>query len=79
MELEKLTALQLGEKIKQRQVSVLDGVKTVFEQIEKQDSEVHASLHNQAFSAFQLLLFPFLLLRVKAWPGCRHFPLFHHL
>lgn len=25
MELEKLTALQLGEKIKQRQVSVLDG------------------------------------------------------
>ena len=32
MELEKLTALQLGEKIKQRQVSVLDGVKTVFEQ-----------------------------------------------
>ena len=34
MELEKLTALQLGEKIKQRQVSVLDGVKTVFEQIE---------------------------------------------
>ena len=30
MELEKLTALQLGEKIKQRQVSVLDGVKTVF-------------------------------------------------
>ena len=26
MELEKLTALQLGEKIKQRQVSVLDGV-----------------------------------------------------
>ena len=44
MELEKLTALQLGEKIKQRQVSVLDGVKTVFEQIEKQDSEVHAYL-----------------------------------
>ena len=36
MELEKLTALQLGEKIKQCQVSVLDGVKTVFEQIEKQ-------------------------------------------
>ena len=35
MELEKLTALQLGEKIKQRQVSVLDGVKTVFEQIKK--------------------------------------------
>ena len=33
MELEKLTALQLGEKIKQRQVSVLDGVKTDFEQI----------------------------------------------
>ena len=30
MELEKLTALQLGEKIRQRQVSVLDGVKNCF-------------------------------------------------
>ncbi len=54
MELEKLTALQLGEKIKQRQVSVLDGVKTVFEQIEKQDSEVHAYLDTYKEEAYKL-------------------------
>ena len=53
MELEKLTALQLGEKIKQRQVSVLDGVKTVFEQIEKQDSEVHAYLDTYKEEAYK--------------------------
>ena len=53
MELEKLTALQLGEKIKQRQVSVLDGVKTVFEQIEKQDSEVHAYLYTYKEEAYK--------------------------
>ena len=53
MELEKLTALQLGEKIKQRQVSVLDGVKTVFEQIEKQDSEVHAYLDTYREEAYK--------------------------
>ena len=53
MELEKLTALQLGEKIKQRQVSVLDGVKTVFEQIEKQDSAVHAYLDTYKEEAYK--------------------------
>ena len=53
MEFEKLTALQLGEKIKQRQVSVLDGVKTVFEQIEKQDSEVHAYLDTYKEEAYK--------------------------
>ena len=53
MELEKLTALQLGEKIKQRQVSVLDGVKTVFAQIEKQDSEVHAYLDTYKEEAYK--------------------------
>ena len=53
MELEKLTALQLGEKIKQRQVSVLDGVKTVFEQIEKLDSEVHAYLDTYKEEAYK--------------------------
>lgn len=53
MELEKLTALQLGEKIKQRQVSVLDGVKTVFEQIEKQDSEIHAYLDTYKEEAYK--------------------------
>lgn len=35
MDLEKMTALELAEKIKQRQISVLDGVKTVFAAIEK--------------------------------------------
>ncbi len=30
----KLTALELAEKIKQHQISVLDGVKDVFDQIE---------------------------------------------
>ena len=45
--------MQLGDKIKQRQVSVLDGVKTVFEQIEKQDSEVHAYLDTYKEEAYK--------------------------
>ena len=44
MDLEALTALELAEKIRKRQVSVLDGVKNVFEQIEKKESRVHAYL-----------------------------------
>lgn len=52
MELEKLTALQLGQKIKQRQVSVLDGVETVFDRIEKQDSRVHAYLDTYKEDAY---------------------------
>ena len=35
MELEKLTALQLADKIKKHEVSVLDGVKDVFSKIEE--------------------------------------------
>ena len=34
MELESMTALELAAKIRQREVSVLDGVKEVFDQIE---------------------------------------------
>ena len=37
MDLEKMTALALAEKIRQRQISVLDGVKTVFSVIEKKN------------------------------------------
>lgn len=44
MDLEKMTALELAEKIKQRQISVLDGVKTVFSAIEKNEPHVHAYL-----------------------------------
>ena len=35
MELESMTALELAAKIRQREVSVLDGVREVFDQIEK--------------------------------------------
>ena len=38
MELEKLTALQLADKIKKHEVSVLDGVKDVFSKIEEKDN-----------------------------------------
>ena len=44
MELKELTALQLAEKIKQHQIGVLDGVKYVFDQIEKKDGKIHAYL-----------------------------------
>ena len=44
MDLEKMTALALAEKIKQHQISVVDGVKTVFDQIEKKEDRVHAYL-----------------------------------
>ena len=37
MELEKLTALQLADKIKKHEVSVLDGVKEVFSKIEEKE------------------------------------------
>ena len=39
-----MTALELAEKIKQRQISVLDGVKTVFAEIEKKENRIHAYL-----------------------------------
>ena len=44
MDLEKMTALELAEKIKQRQISVLDGVKTVFAESEKKENRIHAYL-----------------------------------
>ena len=42
MELETMTALELAKKIRQRQVKVSDGVKEVFDQIEKKEGKVHA-------------------------------------
>lgn len=44
MDLETMTALETAEKIKQRQISVLDVVKHVFDQIEKKEDKVHAYL-----------------------------------
>ena len=44
MELETMTALELAKKIRQRQVKVADGVKEVFDQIEKKEGKVHAYL-----------------------------------
>ena len=44
MDLGTMTALELAEKIKQHQISVLDGVKYVFDQIEKKEGNVHAYL-----------------------------------
>ena len=44
MELSKLTALQLADKIKKHEISVLDGVKEVFSQIEEKDGQIHAYL-----------------------------------
>ena len=44
MELESMTALELAAKIRQREVSVLDGVKEVFDQIESKEDKVFNSL-----------------------------------
>ena len=44
MELQTMTALELSKKIRQRQVKVADGVKEVFDQIEKKEGKVHAYL-----------------------------------
>lgn len=52
MDLEKMTALELAEKIKQRQIGVLDGVKTVFDQIEKKEGKVHAYLDTYKKEAY---------------------------
>ena len=43
MELEKLTALQLADKLKKKEVSVLDGVKEVFSKIEEKDGKIYVS------------------------------------
>lgn len=52
MELESMTALELAKKIKQRQVSVLDGVKSVFARIEKREDRVHAYLDTYRKEAY---------------------------
>lgn len=52
MDLEKMTALALAEKIRQRQISVLDGVKTVFSVIEKKEPQIHAYLDLYKKEAF---------------------------
>ena len=44
MELETMTALSWRKRIRQRQVKVSDGVKEVFDQIEKKEGKVHAYL-----------------------------------
>ena len=44
MDLGTMTALELGKKIKQRQIGVTDAVKQVFDQIEKKEDSVHAYL-----------------------------------
>ena len=53
MDLGKLTALQLAEKIKQHQISVLDGVKYVFDQIEAKEDKVHAYLDTYKKEAYE--------------------------
>lgn len=53
MGLETLTALELAEKIRQGQVSVLDGVKAVFEQIERKEGTIHAYLDLYKEEAFE--------------------------
>lgn len=52
MELESMTALELAAKIRQREVSVLDGVKEVFDQIESKEDKVHAYLDTYKKEAY---------------------------
>ena len=52
MELEKLTALQLADKIKKHEVSVLDSVKDVFSKIEEKDNRIHAYLDTYKKEAY---------------------------
>ena len=52
MELEKLTALQLADKIKKHEVGVLDGVKDVFSKIEERDNRIHAYLDTYKKEAY---------------------------
>ena len=52
MELEKLTALQLSEKIRQHQITSVDAVKAVFDQIEKKDKGIHAYLETYKKDAY---------------------------
>ena len=52
MELRKLTALQLADKIKKHEISVLDGVKEVFSQIEEKEPRIHAYLDTYKKEAY---------------------------
>ena len=52
MELESMTALELAAKIRHREVSVLDGVKEVFDQIESKEDKVHAYLDTYKKEAY---------------------------
>ena len=52
MELEAMTALELAAKIRQREVSVLDSVKEVFDQIESKEDKVHAYLDTYKKEAY---------------------------
>ena len=52
MELRKLTALQLADKIKKHEISVLDGVKEVFSQIEEKEPKIHAYLDTYKKEAY---------------------------
>ena len=52
MELESMTALELAAKIRQREVSILDGVKEVFDQIESKEDKVHAYLDTYKKEAY---------------------------
>ena len=52
MELQTMTALELSKKIKQHQISVLDGVKYVFDQIEAKEDKVHAYLDTYKKEAY---------------------------
>lgn len=52
MDISMYTALLLAKKIKQRQLTVSDGVKYVFDQIEKKDGQIHAFLSTWKKEAF---------------------------
>ena len=52
MELEAMTALELAAKIRQREVSVLDSGKEVFDQIESKEDKVHAYLDTYKKEAY---------------------------
>ena len=74
MELEKLTALQLADKIKKHEVSVLDGVKDVFSKIEEKDNRIHAYLDTykkEAYARAKEVLLPVFPLLSKITFVCR--------
>ena len=44
MELSQMTALELSRNIRERKISVSDGVESVFAQIRKKEKKIHAYL-----------------------------------